>query len=78
MLHALSLKPLMLLTTIQFLDPCQSQSVIVARKQAVRRSFPSIFDEPTVDLSVIVPAYNEEFRLDDMMKETMRYLLQKG
>lgn len=33
--------------------------------------FPSIFDEPSVTLSVIVPAYNEEERLPIMLDQTI-------
>lgn len=36
--------------------------------------FPSISDPPSIDLSVIVPAYNEEERLQPMMDEAMEYL----
>ena len=36
--------------------------------------FPSIDDEATVDLSVIVPAYNEEQRLPKMLEECTNYL----
>jgi len=39
-----------------------------------RQAFPSIFDPATVNLSLIAPAYNEEIRLTDMMRETMNYL----
>lgn len=40
--------------------------------------FPSIKDAPTRSLSVIVPAYNEEKRLPDMMDECMEYLEVRG
>lgn len=36
--------------------------------------FPSLFDPHTVELSVVVPSYNEEERLPVMMEETMEYL----
>ena len=39
-----------------------------------RLPFPSIFDTPSVELSVIVPAYNEQVRLPAMLNETLRYL----
>ena len=39
-----------------------------------KKHFPSLFDEPTVTLSLIVPAYNEEVRLPVMMDETLDYL----
>lgn len=35
---------------------------------------PSIDDAPTVDISLVVPAYNEELRLGIMMDETLTYL----
>ncbi|KAL4709326.1 hypothetical protein ACJJTC_007058 [Scirpophaga incertulas] len=36
--------------------------------------FPSIDDSPSVNLSVIVPAYNEEERLPTMLDETIEFL----
>ncbi|GFN97982.1 dolichyl-phosphate beta-glucosyltransferase [Plakobranchus ocellatus] len=39
-----------------------------------KRRFPDYLDKPTLDLSVVVPAYNEEARLPVMMAETMEYL----
>lgn len=39
-----------------------------------KKLFPSIIDEPTLSLSVIVPAYNEESRLPIMLDECMQYL----
>ena len=41
---------------------------------AARKPFPSLFDEASVTLTLIVPAYNEEVRLPIMMDETMAYL----
>ncbi|CAK8683803.1 dolichyl-phosphate beta-glucosyltransferase-like [Clavelina lepadiformis] len=37
-------------------------------------AFPSIHDKPTLELSVIVPAYNEEDRLPVMLDETVEFL----
>ncbi|XP_061557973.1 dolichyl-phosphate beta-glucosyltransferase [Phycodurus eques] len=36
--------------------------------------FPSLHDPPSVELSVVVPAYNEELRLPVMLDEAMEYL----
>ncbi|XP_030648546.1 dolichyl-phosphate beta-glucosyltransferase [Chanos chanos] len=36
--------------------------------------FPSLFDPHSLELSVVVPSYNEELRLPVMMDETMEYL----
>ncbi|XP_055837621.1 dolichyl-phosphate beta-glucosyltransferase [Episyrphus balteatus] len=36
--------------------------------------FPSIDDEPSVDLTVVIPAYEEEKRLPKMLDECMEYL----
>ena len=38
------------------------------------RDFPSLTDLPTVNLSVIVPAYNEELRLPKMLDECLEFL----
>lgn len=35
---------------------------------------PSLFDEPTKSLSIVIPAYNEEDRLPGTLQETMAYL----
>ncbi|XP_002126301.2 dolichyl-phosphate beta-glucosyltransferase [Ciona intestinalis] len=40
----------------------------------VRERFPSLMDEESVDLSVIVPSYNEEKRLPLMMEEAILFL----
>ncbi|KAG8584973.1 hypothetical protein GDO81_004850 [Engystomops pustulosus] len=39
-----------------------------------KKPFPSIHDRPEKDLSVVVPAYNEEARLPVMMDEAMQFL----
>ncbi len=36
--------------------------------------FPSLFESPSLDLSVIIPAYNEESRLPVMLDECVDYL----
>ncbi|XP_067290240.1 dolichyl-phosphate beta-glucosyltransferase [Pseudorasbora parva] len=45
-----------------------------------KESFPSLMDPPSLELSVVVPSYNEELRLPVMMDEAMEYLekRQKG
>lgn len=39
-----------------------------------KHQFPSLDDEPTKELSVIIPAYEEEKRLPTMLDECMEYL----
>nr|NP_001038819.1 dolichyl-phosphate beta-glucosyltransferase [Danio rerio]AAI22260.1 Asparagine-linked glycosylation 5 homolog (yeast, dolichyl-phosphate beta-glucosyltransferase) [Danio rerio]AAI64125.1 Alg5 protein [Danio rerio] len=39
-----------------------------------REDFPSLMEPPSIDLSVVVPSYNEELRLPVMMDEAMDYL----
>ena len=36
--------------------------------------YPSVFEEPTLYVSFVIPAYNEEKRLPQMLDETMAYL----
>ncbi|XP_071087179.1 dolichyl-phosphate beta-glucosyltransferase-like [Haliotis cracherodii] len=43
-------------------------------KRKTESEFPSIHDPPSVDLTVVVPAYNEEERLSSMMDEALEYL----
>ncbi|XP_067626255.1 dolichyl-phosphate beta-glucosyltransferase [Eurosta solidaginis] len=51
-----------------FLDPIAIKNV----------DFPTIENAPSVDLSVIVPAYNEEQRLPSMMEECLNFLEEKS
>ena len=44
----------------------------------VREPFPSLDDEPSCDLTVVVPAYNEEQRLPKMLNECTAYLQHHG
>ncbi len=39
-----------------------------------RSAFPSLSEPPSLSLSVIVPAYNEESRLPKMLREAVAYL----
>jgi dolichyl-phosphate beta-glucosyltransferase len=39
-----------------------------------RLPFPSLFEPPSLDLSVVIPAYNEELRLPVMLDESVDYL----
>lgn len=39
-----------------------------------KQTFPSLHDPYSIEMSVVVPAYNEELRLPVMMDETMGYL----
>ncbi|CAG5120894.1 unnamed protein product [Candidula unifasciata] len=43
-------------------------------KSKSKRLFPEYTDPPTLDLTVVVPAYNEEKRLPIMLEEAMDYL----
>jgi dolichyl-phosphate beta-glucosyltransferase len=43
-----------------------------------KESFPSVDEEATLDLTVVVPAYNEEERLPKMLDECTKYLDQSG
>jgi dolichyl-phosphate beta-glucosyltransferase len=46
-------------------------------KSQGRAPFPSLFDKPTKYLSLIVPAYNEELRMEGMLNEALKYLLER-
>ena len=39
-----------------------------------RHAFPTLFSEPSIELSVVVPAYNEALRLPQMLDEALGYL----
>ncbi|PVD34871.1 hypothetical protein C0Q70_06150 [Pomacea canaliculata] len=56
------------------LHRCEDEQFFFDPKKGVKVEFPSISDPPSLDLSVIVPAYNEEKRLPVMMDESMEYL----
>lgn len=53
----------------------ESEKYFISSKGNEKKEpFPSIMDPPTVTLSIIVPAYNEEERLPKMLKECIDYL----
>ncbi|CAD5114505.1 DgyrCDS3629 [Dimorphilus gyrociliatus] len=52
----------------KYIDPANDNKVL---------EFPSLEDPPTKELSVIIPAYNEEKRLPKMIEEAMEYLNKK-
>ena len=43
-----------------------------------KQAFPSLDDEATLDISIVVPAYNEEERLPKMLEECTEYLEKSG
>jgi len=47
---------------------------VSSEEEAKLSPFPSLGDPPSVDLSVIVPAYNEEERLPSMLEECLAFL----
>ncbi|XP_063596303.1 dolichyl-phosphate beta-glucosyltransferase-like [Penaeus indicus] len=52
----------------------ESEKQFVDSGTGEKFDFPSIRDQPTKSLSVVVPAYNEEARLPVMMDECLEYL----
>ncbi|XP_033743428.1 dolichyl-phosphate beta-glucosyltransferase-like [Pecten maximus] len=52
----------------------ESEEYFLDPKKKEKIKFPSIHDPPSVDLTVVVPAYNEEERLPAMMNEAIDYL----
>ncbi|KAG2457204.1 ALG5 glucosyltransferase, partial [Polypterus senegalus] len=54
--------------------PRQELEKTFLSKQGKKEPFPSIQDQPSRDLSVIVPSYNEELRLPVMMDEALDFL----
>lgn len=54
--------------------PDSETTFIDPTNPTVRHPFPSLATSPTVDLSVIIPAYNEEVRLPGMLDEALAYL----
>ena len=52
----------------------QEKTFKVSKSSSELKEFPSIDDPGSVDLSVIVPAYNEELRLPKMLDECLEFL----
>lgn len=55
----------------------KDEEYFIDPKTGKRHKFPTIEDAPSVDLSVIIPAYEEEKRLPVMLEECMEFLEQK-
>lgn len=61
-------------TAYPYLGRYESEKYYVDPSKNDKFKFPSIHDPPSLDLSVIVPAYCEEQRLPSMMDEALDYL----
>ncbi|XP_044748102.1 dolichyl-phosphate beta-glucosyltransferase [Coccinella septempunctata] len=57
-----------------FIKRTKKEKCFVNPSTAEVKEFPSLKDECSLDLSVIVPAYNEEARLPSMLEECIDYL----
>lgn len=62
-------------TTIPFLSTNIYYSFVTP---SCFEQFPSINENATLDLSVIIPAYNEELRLPKMLDECLPYLVDRS
>jgi len=56
------------------LSRSDQEKVFCDPKKKTEIPFPSLTDPPSIDLSVVVPAYNEEERLPAMLNEALGYL----
>ncbi|CAO3630301.1 unnamed protein product [Cunninghamella blakesleeana] len=54
--------------------PTESEKEYIIAHSEERKKVPTIFDEPSVILSVIIPAFDESKRLSVMLTETIDYL----
>lgn len=61
-------------TPYPYLGRYESEKFFENPDKSEKSKFPSIHDPPSMDLSVIVPAYNEEERLPTMMEEAIEHL----
>lgn len=57
---------------INFLS--KDEPVFLDVQSGMEKKFPSLEDKPSLNLSVIVPAYNEQDRLTPMLDETIQFL----
>lgn len=62
-------------STILFLSTIFYDSLVI---RSCFEPFPSINENATLDLSVIIPAYNEELRLPKMLDECLPYLVDRS
>ncbi|XP_014209510.1 dolichyl-phosphate beta-glucosyltransferase [Copidosoma floridanum] len=53
---------------------CEEEKFFLDPASGTKRTFPSLADDWSINLSVIVPAYNEETRLPSMLDECLNYL----
>jgi len=58
-------------------DRTENEKYYRDAKSKDKKLLPSIFDEPALKLSCIVPAFDETKRLPTMLKETVEYLEQQ-
>ncbi|TTK47653.1 Dolichyl-phosphate beta-glucosyltransferase [Bagarius yarrelli] len=56
---------------------CNEKERYFLTATGLKKPFPSLSEPPSLDLSVVVPSYNEESRLPVMMEEAMDYLEKK-
>ena len=61
-------------TLLPSTDPARIQYFIEPQTTETPMPFPTIFDEPEVYTTFVVPAYNEEKRIPQMLNETLAYL----
>ncbi|CAJ0650431.1 11750_t:CDS:2 [Entrophospora sp. SA101] len=57
--------------------PLNSEKYYQSAHRDKPQKLKSIFDNPSVELSVVVPAYNESKRLPEMLEEAIEFLEQK-
>lgn len=53
--------------------PYQHRKYFYRDEKDTQREFPSVEEDATLQLSIIVPAYNEEKRIHKMLDETLGY-----
>ena len=61
-------------TLLPSTNPNRIQYFIEPQTTEAPQLFPTVFDEPEVYVSFVVPAYNEEKRIPSMLNETLTYL----
>ena len=61
-------------TLLSSTNPNRIQYFIEPQRDDSPTLFPTVFDEPEVYTSFVVPAYNEEKRIPSMLNETLAYL----